>query len=89
MRPIAYQRAGSVDEAVQAAGQPDAAFLAGGTSLVDLMKLEVLDPAGSQVPPPVLPDPATNGGVAQVAASLFTFDPLEPLSLLLAVNVDA
>jgi len=45
MRQIAYQRAGSVDEAVQAAAQPEAAFLAGGTSLVDLMKLEVLNPA--------------------------------------------
>src|SRR5207237_9814637 len=45
MRQIAYQRPGSVDEAVQAAAQPEAAFLAGGTSLVDLMKLEVLNPA--------------------------------------------
>src|SRR5438270_3824 len=40
MRQIAYQRAGSVDEAVQAAAQPEAAFLAGGTSLVDPMPLE-------------------------------------------------
>jgi len=45
MRQIAYQRPGSVDEAMQAAAQPEAAFLAGGTSLVDLMKLEVLNPA--------------------------------------------
>ncbi len=40
MRPFAFQRALSVDEAVRAQG----AFLAGGTSLVDLMKIEVLNP---------------------------------------------
>jgi xanthine dehydrogenase YagS FAD-binding subunit len=45
MREIAYQRAGSVEEAVQAAAQPETAFLGGGTSLVDLMKIEVLNPA--------------------------------------------
>jgi xanthine dehydrogenase YagS FAD-binding subunit len=45
MREIAYQRASDVDQALRAAAQPDAAFLAGGTSLVDLMKLEVLNPA--------------------------------------------
>ena len=42
MRLFSYQRAGSVDEAVKV-GQ-GAAFLAGGTSLVDLMKIEVLNP---------------------------------------------
>ena len=45
MRDIAYQRATTIDEAVRAGIQPEAAFLAGGTSLVDLMKLEVLNPA--------------------------------------------
>ncbi len=44
MRDIVFQRAGSVDDAVRAAAQPDSAFLGGGTSLVDLMKLEVLNP---------------------------------------------
>jgi len=39
MRLFTFQRAGSVDEAVKAGGT----FLAGGTSLVDLMKLEVLN----------------------------------------------
>ncbi|KUL40931.1 molybdopterin dehydrogenase [Streptomyces sp. NRRL F-4489] len=39
MKPFAYLRAGSVEEAVRAAaGQPGARFLAGGTNLVDLMK---------------------------------------------------
>jgi xanthine dehydrogenase YagS FAD-binding subunit len=42
MRLFAFQRAGGMDDAV-AAGQ-GAAFLAGGTNLVDLMKLEVLNP---------------------------------------------
>jgi len=45
MRQIAYDRASSVDDALRAGAQPAAAFLAGGTSLVDLMKLEVLNPS--------------------------------------------
>ena len=40
MRLFTFQRAQSVDEAVKAQG----AFLAGGTSLVDPMKIEVLNP---------------------------------------------
>jgi xanthine dehydrogenase YagS FAD-binding subunit len=42
MRLFTFQRAGSVDEAV--AAHAGAAFLAGGTNLVDLMKIEVLNP---------------------------------------------
>jgi xanthine dehydrogenase YagS FAD-binding subunit len=42
MRLFTFQRAGSVDEAV--ASGSGAAFLAGGTNLVDLMKIEVLNP---------------------------------------------
>ncbi|HWE24899.1 MAG TPA: xanthine dehydrogenase family protein subunit M [Myxococcales bacterium] len=45
MRPIAYRRPGSVEDAIQVAAQPGAALLGGGTSLVDLMKIEVLNPA--------------------------------------------
>ncbi len=44
MRHFTFERAKSVDEAVKGGAQPEAAFLAGGTSLVDLMKLEVLTP---------------------------------------------
>jgi len=51
MRPFAYQRASDIAEAVQAGGQTGqgqtdatAQFLAGGTTLVDLMKLDVLRP---------------------------------------------
>ncbi len=43
MRPYTYAQARTVREAVRAAG-PDTAFLAGGTTLVDLMKLEVMSP---------------------------------------------
>ena len=43
MRLFTYQRAKDVDDAVRTGRE--AAFLAGGTSLVDLMKLEVLNPA--------------------------------------------
>ena len=42
MRLFSFQRAADVDDAVSAGAR--AAFLAGGTNLVDLMKIEVLDP---------------------------------------------
>jgi xanthine dehydrogenase YagS FAD-binding subunit len=46
MRPIRYLRATEADAAVAAVrANADAAFLAGGTSLVDLLKLDVLQPA--------------------------------------------
>jgi xanthine dehydrogenase YagS FAD-binding subunit len=46
MRPIRYLRVTEADAAVAAVrANPDAAFLAGGTSLIDLMKLDVLKPA--------------------------------------------
>ncbi len=45
MRPYAYVRARDVDEAVTTLAEaPNAAFLAGGTNLVDLMKLGVQTP---------------------------------------------
>lgn len=43
MRPFDYARAGSAAEAVKLAGD-GAAFIAGGTNLLDLMKLEVMAP---------------------------------------------
>ena len=45
MKPYHYERAESISGAVAAlARQPNAKFLAGGTNLVDLMKLEVMTP---------------------------------------------
>jgi xanthine dehydrogenase YagS FAD-binding subunit len=45
MRPFAYERAADVASAVaRVAGRPSAAFLAGGTNLVDHMKLGVVTP---------------------------------------------
>lgn len=45
MKAFTYYRAGSLAEATAAvAGDPHAVFLAGGTTLVDLMKLDVLTP---------------------------------------------
>ena len=45
MRPFVYQRPGDVPEAVgMLAGLPDGTFLAGGTNLVDLMRLGVSTP---------------------------------------------
>lgn len=46
MRPFTYERASDPLGAVQAAaGTPDARFIAGGTNLLDLMKLEIERPA--------------------------------------------
>ena len=46
MRPFTYQRAGDPLEAVQAAAEtPGSRFIAGGTNLLDLMKLEIETPA--------------------------------------------
>ncbi|MDX6363736.1 MAG: xanthine dehydrogenase YagS FAD-binding subunit, partial [Streptomyces sp.] len=46
MKPFAYVRAASVDEAADAfASHPGARYLGGGTNLVDLMKLGVEQPA--------------------------------------------
>src|SRR5437588_122221 len=55
MRPFAFQRAGDADEALKAAAlmrpaadipqtQASTQFLAGGTTLLDLMKLDVMRP---------------------------------------------
>ena len=45
MRPFGYERAADADGAVAAlAGRPDAAYLAGGTNLVDHMKLGIASP---------------------------------------------
>ena len=45
MKPFAYERPDDADAAVgRVAGEPEARFLAGGTNLVDLMKLEVETP---------------------------------------------
>jgi xanthine dehydrogenase YagS FAD-binding subunit len=44
MRPFIYESPSSVQEATSPVG-PDSAFIAGGTTLVDLMKLEVLNPS--------------------------------------------
>lgn len=46
MRPFSYQKPSTGNEAIAAvAPDPDAAFLAGGTSMIDLMKLDVIKPA--------------------------------------------
>jgi xanthine dehydrogenase YagS FAD-binding subunit len=46
MRPFTYERANSAEQAVKAAAEhPNAKFLAGGTNLLDLMKLEIEQPA--------------------------------------------
>jgi xanthine dehydrogenase YagS FAD-binding subunit len=45
MKPFRYERAGEVASACASAAQPAAKFIAGGTNLVDLMKLEIETPA--------------------------------------------
>jgi xanthine dehydrogenase YagS FAD-binding subunit len=44
MRPFSYVRAADVDGALAAARGPDVQFVAGGTTLVDLMRLDVMRP---------------------------------------------
>src|SRR5206468_11690952 len=44
MRAFTYERPDTIAAASQAASQPDAAFIAGGTNLLDLMKVEVERP---------------------------------------------
>jgi xanthine dehydrogenase YagS FAD-binding subunit len=45
MKPFRYERAGSVASACASAAQPAAKFIAGGTNLLDLMKLQIETPA--------------------------------------------
>jgi xanthine dehydrogenase YagS FAD-binding subunit len=45
MKPFRYERASDVASACAAAAQPAARFIAGGTNLIDLMKLQIETPA--------------------------------------------
>ena len=45
MQPFTYHRAGSLDEALQLARQPGAALLAGGTTMVDTMRGDLIRPS--------------------------------------------
>ena len=44
MRAFTYERPDNVAAAMQAASQPGASFIAGGTNLLDLMKIDVEQP---------------------------------------------
>jgi xanthine dehydrogenase YagS FAD-binding subunit len=44
MQPFAYDRAGTIDDALAAAAQPGTALLAGGTELLNWMRLRVAEP---------------------------------------------
>src|SRR5512144_3200915 len=45
MKPFDYTVPSSLDDAIRSGAQPATRFIAGGTTLVDLMKLEVETPA--------------------------------------------
>jgi xanthine dehydrogenase YagS FAD-binding subunit len=45
MKPFRYERAGSVASACASAMEPAAKFIAGGTNLLDLMKLQIETPS--------------------------------------------
>ncbi len=45
MQPFTYERAGSLDEAYRLAGMPGAALMAGGTTMVDLMRGDLAAPS--------------------------------------------
>jgi xanthine dehydrogenase YagS FAD-binding subunit len=44
MRPFVYESLSSREQAASRGG-PDSAFIAGGTTIIDLMKLEVMTPS--------------------------------------------
>src|SRR5258707_7633507 len=44
MKPFRYERAGSLASACASATEPTAKFIAGGTNLLDLMKLQIETP---------------------------------------------
>lgn len=72
MHPLTFQRAATVDEAIQStATDPAAAYLAGGTTLIDLMKLHVERPARlvdiNRVPMDRI-DVAADGGPIRIGA---------------------
>ena len=66
MQPFTYTRAPDEDRAVAAAREAGAHYLAGGTSLVDLMRLDVMRPTGlvdiSRLPLGLV-EPHTDGSV--------------------------
>ena len=45
MKPFRYERASGIASACASAAQPAAKFIAGGTNLIDLMKLQIETPA--------------------------------------------
>ena len=45
MKPFRYERASGVASACASAAEPTAKFIAGGTNLIDLMKLQIEAPA--------------------------------------------
>lgn len=45
MHPVEYRRASALEDALTLGAGPDASYYAGGTTLIDLMKLDVLTPA--------------------------------------------
>ena len=45
MKAFSYERAATIDEALEMGARPDAKFIAGGTNLLDLMKLGIEAPA--------------------------------------------
>src|ERR1700739_4335059 len=45
MKPFSYERAGSVASACASAAEPTTKFIAGGTNLLDLMKLQIETPS--------------------------------------------
>ena len=47
MKAFTYERAGDIAAATKAASQPGASFIAGGTNLLDLMKVDVERPSAS------------------------------------------
>ena len=51
--------------------------------------LQMFQPPGSQIPPPMTLDPAADGGFSEVEAGFLALDPLEAERLLLPIDENA
>jgi xanthine dehydrogenase YagS FAD-binding subunit len=76
MRPFQFIEGRTIDSAIHAVGaDPQAVFFAGGTTLVDLMKLDVMTPGALVDINRVLPDSVVeSGGKVQIGANVRNSD---------------
>jgi xanthine dehydrogenase YagS FAD-binding subunit len=80
MKPFDYTVPRSVDDAIRAASAPNTRFIAGGTNLIDLMKLEVETPAHLVDLNPLAEADRTLGTVGDATGGGLRIGALTPMS---------